>query len=90
MLKETQFVRLIFFNLPYGLPHGTDRSRLIDHNEKDGIKGMKTVEEIIAYLQMELEEAHEAHDQAQDKQERLFHLIKASTIEYLLEEIKEG
>lgn len=51
---------------------------------------MKTVEEIISYLETELAEAHEAHDQAQDKQERLFHLIKASTIVYLLEEIKEG
>jgi hypothetical protein len=51
---------------------------------------MKTVEEIIAYMETELAEAHEAHDLAQDKQERLFHLIKASTIEMLLEEIKEG
>ena len=51
---------------------------------------MKTVDEVIAYLQMELAEAHEMHDQAQDKQERLFHLIKASTIEMILEEIKEG
>lgn len=51
---------------------------------------MKTAEEIIAYMEMELAEAHEAHDQAQDKQERLFNLIKASTIEMLLEEIKEG
>ena len=51
---------------------------------------MKTVEEIISYMEMELAEAHEDHDQAQDKQERLFHLIKASTIEMLLEEIKEG
>ena len=49
---------------------------------------MKTVEEIIAYLEMELAEANEMHDQAQDKQERTFHLIKASTIVYLLEEIK--
>ena len=51
---------------------------------------MKTAEEIVEYLEMELTEAHEAHDHAQYKQERLFHLIKASTIEYLLEEIKEG
>ena len=51
---------------------------------------MKTAEEIIAFLEIEMKEAHEAHDQAQDRQERLFHLIKASTIEYLLEEIKEG
>ena len=49
---------------------------------------MKTVEEIISYLESELAEAHEAHDLAQDKQERLFHLVKASTIVYLLEEIK--
>ena len=49
---------------------------------------MKTVEEIIAYLQTELAETYELHDLAQDKQERLFHLIKASTIEMLLEEIK--
>lgn len=51
---------------------------------------MKTAEEIIAYMEIELAEANEAHDLAQDKQERLFHLIKASTIEMLLEEIKEG
>lgn len=49
---------------------------------------MKTAEEIIAYLEFELAEAHEAHDQAQDKQKRLFNLVKASTIEMLLEEIK--
>ena len=49
---------------------------------------MKTAEEIIAYLEMELAEAFEMYDQAQDKQERLFHLIKATTIQYLLEEIK--
>lgn len=51
---------------------------------------MKTVEEIISYLEMELAEAYEAHDLAEDKQERTFHLVKASTIVYLLEEIKEG
>lgn len=49
---------------------------------------MKTVEEIIAYLEMELAEAHEMHDQAKDKQERLCHIIKAATIESILEEIK--
>ena len=49
---------------------------------------MKTAEEIIAYLEEELAEACEMHDQAQDKQERLFHLIKANTITSLLEEIK--
>ena len=49
---------------------------------------MKTVEEIIAYLENEFAEAHEAHDQAEDKQERLWHLIRANTIIGLLEEIK--
>ena len=49
---------------------------------------MKTIEEIIAYLETELAAAHEKHDQAQDKQERLFHLIKANTITRILEEIK--
>ena len=49
---------------------------------------MKTVDEIIAHLQMELAEAYEMHDQAQDKQERLLHLIRAHTLEQLLEEIK--
>lgn len=53
-------------------------------------KPLKTAEEIIAYMELELAEAHEAHDLAQDKQERMFHLIKASTIVYLLEEIKEN
>ena len=50
---------------------------------------MKTIEEVIAYLQMELIDAYELHDAAQDKQERMFHLIKASTIEMILEEIIE-
>lgn len=50
---------------------------------------MKTIEEVIAYLETELAEANEMHDQAQDKQERLFHLIKASTVILILEEIKE-
>ena len=49
---------------------------------------MKTIEEVIAYLETEMAEAHEMHDQAQDKQERLCHLIKAATIESILEEIK--
>jgi hypothetical protein len=39
-------------------------------------------------MELELAQAQEDHDQAKDKQERMFHLIKASTIVYLLEEIK--
>ena len=49
---------------------------------------MHTVQEIIAYLETELAAAHEAHDHAKDKQERVFHLIKAATIESILDEIK--
>ena len=51
---------------------------------------MKTVTEIIEYLQAELAEAYEMHDQSRDKQERLLHLVRAHTIEQLLEEIKES
>lgn len=49
---------------------------------------MKTVEEVIEYLESELAEAYEMHDNAKDKQERLLHIVRAVTIEQLLEEIK--
>ena len=47
---------------------------------------MKTAEEIIAYLEAELAEAHEMHDQAKGKdvQEAMYHLIRAITITHLL------
>lgn len=53
---------------------------------------MNTVEGIIAYLEAEMNEAYELHDQAKgkDAQEALFYLLKATTITHLLEEIKEG
>ena len=56
---------------------------------KDGIY-MKTAPEIIALLESELAEAYELHDQARgkDAQEALYHIIKASVITHLLEEIK--
>lgn len=52
---------------------------------------MKTVEEIIAYMEAELAEAFELHDQAKgkDAQEALLQIIRATTITHLLEEIKE-
>ncbi len=52
---------------------------------------MKTAEEIIAYLEVELAEAYELHDQAKgkDAQKALFYLLKASTISELLDVIKE-
>lgn len=49
---------------------------------------MKTVDEIIEYLQFELAEAHELHDQAQG-QERLYYAMKAAFVAQLLEEIKK-
>ena len=49
---------------------------------------MQTVQEVIAYLEAELVEALEAHDKAQDKQERLFQLITAAAITRILEEVK--
>lgn len=51
---------------------------------------MKTAEEIIAYLEMELAEAYEMHDQANGKDAaRAFaYLLKATTLEHLLDEIK--
>lgn len=49
---------------------------------------MKTIEEIIEYLEMELAEAWEMVDECTDKQERLLHLARAATITELLEEIK--
>lgn len=52
---------------------------------------MKTVEEIILYLESELAEAHEIHDEAKgkDAQQAISYLIKAITITQLLEEIKK-
>lgn len=49
---------------------------------------MKSTVEIIAYLETELAEAYEMHDQSQDKQQRLLHLVRAHTLEEVLEEIK--
>lgn len=49
---------------------------------------MKTADEIIEYLQMELAIAWEMVDECTDKQERLLHLARAATITEILEEIK--
>lgn len=51
---------------------------------------MKTAAEIIAYLEAELAEAYELHDQAKgkDAQAALVYLLKATTITHILEEIK--
>ena len=49
---------------------------------------MKTVEEIISYLQAQLDEAIEMHDATTDKAQRLSLMLKAYTISELLENIK--
>ena len=53
---------------------------------------MKTPEEIIALLEGELAEAYELHEQARGKDatQALAYLIKATTIEQLLDEIKNN
>jgi hypothetical protein len=51
---------------------------------------MKTAEEIIVYMERELIDAHEKYEQfkGQDPQQACIHLVKASTIQNLLEGIK--
>ena len=52
---------------------------------------MKTVEEIIAYLEMELVDAYESYDMTKgwDKQQSLFFQLKAAAILAILEDIKK-
>lgn len=52
---------------------------------------MKTVEEVITYLETEKADAIEQHEMYKgiDKQAALFYFIKASTIMELLHEIEE-
>lgn len=51
---------------------------------------MKTVGQVITYLEMELTDAYEMHEEnrGKDKQQALIHLIRATTILQLLETIK--
>ena len=51
-----------------------------------------TAEQIIAYLEMELADAYEQHDEAKgvDAREALVHLIRATTILNILEAIKDN
>ena len=52
---------------------------------------MKTVGQIITYLETELTDAYEMHEEARgkDAQQALIHLIRATTILNILEAIKE-
>jgi hypothetical protein len=49
---------------------------------------MKTAAEIIAYLEAEMNEAIELHDESKNPAQRLSLMLKAYTISELLEEIK--
>ena len=49
---------------------------------------MKTAEEIIAYLEAEMNEAIELHDASKDPAHRLAMMLKAYTISELLEVIR--
>lgn len=52
---------------------------------------MKTAEQIISYLKAELAEAYELHEEARGKDaaQALAYIIKATTIQHLLENIEE-
>lgn len=49
---------------------------------------MKTAEEIIAYLEAEMNEAIEIHDESKDPAQRYAMMLKAYTISELLDQIK--
>jgi hypothetical protein len=58
------------------------------YNEKGG-DTMKTAEEVIAYLEAEMNEAIDLHDEAKDPAQRLSLMLKAYTISELLDVIKK-
>lgn len=60
----------------------------LEYRKAYGKALMKSAEEIIAYLEAELDEAIELHDAATDKTQRLSLMLKAYTISELLEDIK--
>ena len=62
----------------------------LEHRKAYGKALMKSAEEIIIYLEAELDEAIELHDAATDKAQRLSLMLKAYTISELLDGIKEG
>ena len=51
---------------------------------------MKTVEEIVEYLEMELGKAQTIYEllKADDEQQAMIHIVKVATITEILEEIK--
>ena len=61
----------------------------LEYRKAYGKAFTKTAEQIIIYLEAELDEAIELHDAATDKAQRLSLMLKAYTISELLEEIKK-
>lgn len=53
---------------------------------------MKTAEEIIAYLEAQMKKSYEANEKyyATDASIAFTHMIRATTIQQLIDEIKEG
>lgn len=81
---------LYFFNQNIVLLHTLRSVRIEKYNLKGG-DIMKTAEEIIAFLQAELDEAIELHEEARDKKDMAqahANLLKAYTISELLDVIK--
>lgn len=61
----------------------------LEHRRAYGKALTKTAEQIIHYLEAQLNEAIELHDEATDKAQRLSLMLKAYTISELLDDIKE-
>lgn len=65
----------------------------LEYRKAYGVPKVKTAEQIIAYLEAELNEAIELHDAAKESKDMAqahATLLKAYTISELLDEIKEG
>ena len=60
----------------------------LEHRRAYGKALTKTAEQIIAYLEAEMNEAIEIHDASKDTAQRFAMMLKAYTISELLEQIK--
>ena len=81
---------LYFFDYFTDFWDGLHGDSPISPDKKDG-ENMKTAEQIISYLKAELAEAYELHEAARGKDaaQALAYIIKATTIQHLLENIEE-
>lgn len=78
---------LIFYDFSLVLFHHRYRSSELGRVIQGG-DTMKTAAEIIAYLEAEMNEAIDLHDEAKDPAQRLSLMLKAYTISELLDVIK--